>query len=1219
MLVWGSAPAAFAQAVPGAFLLYPNYRGLIFDDRPEILVEAPSGATVTVSDKVSGATVATSTSSGQPVKIASSTLTPKHPYTVTVAQGGTTLGTWDVMPVPASDRASMNVSHDKNGRLLMQNKPRFGLGVYDSGLSYFTDPASYESTLFAPGGKRQLGGINLNLYLNYHYGEAPLQAMQALMDALQNHDMMYLQTANCFASGSYTRIPFSADQGSWATDFAKHKGAAGFYIMDECEEPLVPETKQHHQALAAKAPGTMTFAATLAGPKPEHDIRKWTQTQDMLGTDPYPLFGAEPTQGYSHFQVADYVAYARSAARDSRPIFSVLQFFKFTSDSRWPTAAEQRAHAIMSIVEGADGLFWWEIGQNGLQKDPSQFATQMAILKANVNELAALESVLVAPDAPTALPGNTTQYADEKAGRIAQLNLSKTNSWLWNAKTMYQREIDRINAGDLSHSPMLPGAADVRTKVKVVGGKGYVFAYNYTNKTLPVTFTWHTGPGTVTENKSGTSYPVSGSSWSDSFGAYESRIYVISNGGTPPGGGGDEPPPPPPPTDPTVTFTNPADAATVTGTTTVTMTAAGGSGSGYGYKLDVDGANVYTGANGTFSWNTTTVANGAKTLIATVTDSNGKTGTASISVTVSNVIPAPTVTFTAPANGATVSGTTTVTMAGSGGSGSGYSYKLAIDGTEVHSGTSASYSWNTTTTANGAKTLTAAVTDSNGKTGTASISVTVSNTTTASFAVSFSNPTTDGVTVSGNLSVGLSTTAPWGQSKTWKLSAGDKVLTTVTNTGTVLWYTLDTRTLPDGLNTLKAEVAYNGETASANRTINVANGATTPPPPPASPTVSFTSPANGATVSGATTVTLAASGGSGSGYGYKLAVDGTSVYSGTSPSFSWNTTTAANGTKTLTATVTDSAGGTGTASVAVTVSNTVTAPPASFTVSFTNPTTDGMTVSGNLSVGLGTTAPWGQSKTWKLSVGDKVLTTVTNTGTVLWYTLNTTTLADGLQTLKAEVTYDGATASATRTINVTNGTTTPPPPATLTAAISSPAEGATVSGTQTVSMTSSGGASGSRTFKLEQVVGGTTTLLSTQTVSGTSASYGWNTTSVANGAVTLRLTVTDSAGASTSVTRSVTVSNTVTPPADFTATVTSPAEGATVATRFSIGTSTTAPWGKSKTFTVLVDGKVVGTKTTTGTVFWVSATVARGKHTIVVKVTYNGQTATSPTRTITSR
>src|SRR5688572_22642195 len=370
LLTCGGVQGAFAQSVPTAFLLYPNYRGLIFSDHPEIIVDAPSGASVTVRDKVSGSTVATATMSGTAAtRIGSSSLTANHPYTVTVSQGGTTLGTWEVTPVPATERSTMNISHDRDGRLLMHGQPRFGLGVYDSCLSYFTDPASYESTIFAPGSKRQLGGVNLNLYLNYHYGQAPLPAMEALMTSLQNHGMMYLQTANCFNTGSYTRIPFSADQGTYATDFAKHPGAAGFYIMDECVDALIPETTQHHHALSGRAPGTMTLAVTLAGPKV--DARKWAGASDVLGTDPYPLYGAEPAQGYSHFQVADYVAYAKSAVRDSRPVFSVLQFFKFTSDSRWPTPGEQRAHAIMSIVEGADGLFWWEIGQNGLQKDAS--------------------------------------------------------------------------------------------------------------------------------------------------------------------------------------------------------------------------------------------------------------------------------------------------------------------------------------------------------------------------------------------------------------------------------------------------------------------------------------------------------------------------------------------------------------------------------------------------------------------------------------------------------------------------------------------------------------------------------------------------------------------------------------------------------------------------------------------------------------------------------
>jgi hypothetical protein len=306
----------------------------------------------------------------------------------------------------------------------------------------------------------------------------------------------------------------------------------------------------------------------------------------------------------------------------------------------------------------------------------------------------------------------------------------------------------------------------------------------------------------------------------------------------------------------------------------------------------------------------------------------------------------------------------------------------------------------------------------------------------------------------------------------------------------------------------------------------------------------------------------------------------------------------------------------------VTVSNTVTPPPSPFTVSFSYPT-DGVTVKGNLSVGLKTTAPWGKSKTWTISVDGKPVTTRTNTDTVLWYILDTTTLANGTRTLTATVTYNGATATATRTITVANSTTTPPPPGAPTASFTSPASGATVSGTVTVGMASSGGAAGSRTFKLERVVATTTTLLSAQTAAGTSASFAWDTTKTVNGSATLKLTVTDAAGATATATRTVTVSNTATSPptAGFTVSFSYPAQGATVSGNQTVGMATTAPWGKTKTVTLSVDGRVILTQTITGTTLWSTwntTTVANGTRTLKLSVTYNGATATA-TRTVTVR
>ncbi len=617
---------------------------------------------------------------------------------------------------------------DGNGHLLMHGSPRFVLGVYDSGGTYSTDQSFWENAIFTPAGGRGLQGFPLNVYLNYWLGNMPIGATNALLDVLHSHGMMYLATGNCFADGSWTRYGangFSLSGQSYVQQFAQHPAALGYYIMDECDDALLSETKQHYQQLHSWDPQGLSFAATLAAAY--RDPSLWKDATDVLGTDPYPMYGAEPTAGYPHFIVADFTAQLRAVARADRPIWSVLQFFKFTSNSRMPTAGELRSHAVMAIVEGAQGLFWWDIGVNGLrQLDANTVSASMSQLKTLTNELAGLEPALLAAPADDALAGNSTRFADPVAGRISQLQHNIAVETLYSRVQGYQAEIAALQAGNTSKSPLLARAANVRTRTKVVNGVGYVFAYNYTNQSQPVTFTWQSAPNSVRESTTGQTYAISGASWKDTFGPYEARIYVINGAGTPP-------PPPPPGGGLSVSFTNPANGATVNGTTTVTAAASGGTGTGYSYQIKVDGTTVYTGTNPSFSWNTTTVANGSHTLSATATDSASASATSSRTVTVSN-----------------------------GGS------------------------------------------------------------SPAGFAVSFSYPGA-GASVDGAQSVGLSTTATWGQSKTFTLSVDGSVLTSQTLSGTTLWYTWDSTKIGNGARTLTASVTMNGQTATATLPVSVNN------------------------------------------------------------------------------------------------------------------------------------------------------------------------------------------------------------------------------------------------------------------------------------------------------------------------------------------------------------------------------------------------------------
>jgi hypothetical protein len=183
---------------------------------------------------------------------------------------------------------------------------------------------------------------------------------------------------------------------------------------------------------------------------------------------------------------------------------------------------------------------------------------------------------------------------------------------------------------------------------------------------------------------------------------------------------------------PTVSFTNPAEGATLRGTATVTIVATGGSGTGYTYKLAVDGANVYAGRNNTVGWNTTNVSNGAHTLTTTVTDSANMTATATRSVTVSNRAAGLVAVLTSPKPRKTLTGSVTVRMAVSGSTASTRTFTLLQDGVRIWSktttATSASWVWDTARWAgDGSHTLKLRVNDSAGNSDTTTVKVRVTN------------------------------------------------------------------------------------------------------------------------------------------------------------------------------------------------------------------------------------------------------------------------------------------------------------------------------------------------------------------------------------------------------------------------------------------------------------------------------------------------------------
>jgi hypothetical protein len=420
--------------------------------------------------------------------------------------------------------------------------------------------------------------------------------------------------------------------------------------------------------------------------------------------------------------------------------------------------------------------------------------------------------------------------------------------------------------------------------------------------------------------------------------------------------------------------------------------------------------------------------------------------------------------------------------------------------------------------------------------------------------------------------------------------------------------TWDTLTAGNGTHSLTAVVrdaAGNTGTSTA-RTVTVSNGGGDSQ----APTVSLSAPASGATVSGTATLSADASDNVGV-VGVQFSVDGVALGTeDTSAPYSstWDTLTAGNGTHSLTATARDAAGNTSTSTArTVTVSNGGGDSQAP-TVSLTAPA-NGASVSGSITVTASASDNVGvvgvQFRVDGVNFGTE------DTSASYSRTWNSATVGNGTHSLTA-VARDAAgnsTISAARSVTVSNGDTQGP-----TISLSAPANGATVSGSVSVSATASDnvGVVGVQ-FKVDGVNFGT---------EDTSSPYSrsWDSLTAGNGSHSLTAVARDAAGnTTTSAARSVTVSNSTGDTQVPTVSLSAPASGATVSGSVSVSANASDNVGVVGV-QFRLDGNVLGSEDTTSpySVTWTTTGTSNGTHSLTaVARDAAGNTTTSSARTVT--
>ena len=184
---------------------------------------------------------------------------------------------------------------------------------------------------------------------------------------------------------------------------------------------------------------------------------------------------------------------------------------------------------------------------------------------------------------------------------------------------------------------------------------------------------------------------------------------------------------------PVISLLSPANGSAVSGTVSVTVSATDNV-KVTSVTLSVDGSAKTSSTSAPFTtiWNSGTVPNGTHTLTVTAKDGKGNSSSSSIQVSVNNVavgdITAPTVNISSPTNGAAYDANTTLSINASASDNVGVSsLNISIDGIVVasSSGSSSSFTWNTSTAGSGIHNISSTAKDAAGNQTIKTVTVTI--------------------------------------------------------------------------------------------------------------------------------------------------------------------------------------------------------------------------------------------------------------------------------------------------------------------------------------------------------------------------------------------------------------------------------------------------------------------------------------------------------------
>jgi len=398
------------------FLLYPNYRGMMFSDQSQVAqvaidVNPPADTTMAQLQVVLEVT-----DPGAKVLLTHRLSPPANGSTVATIDMGSlppgqfrlqgslegaggkrifTQSSYTIVKASIETRASMKAWIDSDNIMHMGGRPRFVIGLYDT-TGYGLRPDYFTARLKA------IAKAPINLMINYFLNNGRAGVIYPYTEAMEPFGIFYLATVNAL----FPETPWypawakaqsvGGDQviAQYSQALAADSRVVGYYACDECPSDKQPRTFHQYGLIKHHDPASITFAVENS----PHEFKFWRDSVDVLGIDPYVIGSRAPES-----RVGDVTRKAIGAVHGARPVWTVIQFFRMTSLSHFPTEQELHDMSWMAITEGARGVFYWSYGLRGLDwgKEGPVVRQQRYDELVNVTRgISALEPVLLAPDSP---------------------------------------------------------------------------------------------------------------------------------------------------------------------------------------------------------------------------------------------------------------------------------------------------------------------------------------------------------------------------------------------------------------------------------------------------------------------------------------------------------------------------------------------------------------------------------------------------------------------------------------------------------------------------------------------------------------------------------------------------------------------------------------------------------------------------------------------------